>query len=217
MTPSLLLLLLALVLLSCKNKLFTEGQAGEAASSESQAPTPALPASGSAAPSHRAEWHSTKDGRIKAQKPPGPGWECVDQQASQGNSEARYVKCRRSAPGEFFFLMAKEYTVPQGSRLSAKVLCTQEYKKHYEKRFSKVRYKRSGPATLAGIQGYEAELEASHAKVGDIRKLERVAVQGSRVLLVSAEGRLADYAKLEQEIEEWFSATRFAPLEPDSI
>lgn len=84
------------------------------------------------------------------------------------------------------------------------------YRADNEGFFQRVEYRASGPASLAGTSGWEAELDAEHDRYGSIRKRERVAIVGHRVFAISAEGRPELWAKHEAAITEWFASVEFA-------
>lgn len=124
---------------------------------------------------------------------------------------AELVKARRTAPGEFLFMLAKDYLVI-GSEETAMELSTTIYRNSYERQFDNVTYTRHGPTEHQGHLAYEAEITMSHHVRGRIKKIERVAVHDSHVLLTSAEGNPAPFDRHLSDITQWVRDTTFAEL-----
>lgn len=150
------------------------------------------------------------DGRIAAPEPEGPGWECLEESHGEAQAAAVALRCRRENPREFLFLAAKTHRQPPDQRTDAHTLLMTLYRADNEAFFNRVEYLRDGPAELAGGHGWEAELEAEHARLGVIRKRERVAIIGSRVYAISAEGKPELWDRHADAIERWFAAVEFA-------
>ncbi len=150
------------------------------------------------------------DGRISAPEPEVPGWECLEEAYGDAEAAAVALRCRREDPREFVFLAAKTHRQPAAQRTDAHTLLMTLYRADNEEFFDRVEYLRDGPATLAGAQGWEAELEAEHARLGVIRKRERVAIVGDRVFAISAEGKPELWTKHLDAIETWFAGAEFA-------
>lgn len=150
------------------------------------------------------------EGRIRVPIPSGEGWECLQEQHGDGPSAAVAVRCRRVDPGELIFFAAKTHRQPPEQRVDAETLLMSLYRADNEGFFDTVEYITSAPAELAGAQGWEAELEASHERYGVIRKRERVAIVGNRIFAISAEGRPELWATHEAAIAEWFASVEFA-------
>jgi hypothetical protein len=143
---------------------------------------------------------TTKDGLITIPRLAEGAWEPKEQAASG----ASLIKLRSTVDGEFYFLMAKEYTVKAEDVASAEKLSKEIYKGSHEKFFKKVTYKRNEKVTWQGHEGWEAELDAVHEKMGDIHKVERVFVDGTHVFVVSGEGRPKDCETHEKDRKTFF-------------
>jgi hypothetical protein len=76
-----------------------------------------------------------------------------------------------------------------------------------------VTYTAGGPASIGDHEGWEITLDAVHGAVGEIHKVERVVVEGTHVILLSAEGHPADIEANGEAIERWMEETRFATLQ----
>jgi hypothetical protein len=150
------------------------------------------------------------DGRIAAPEPEGPGWECIEESHGEAQAAAVALRCRRENPREFLFLAVKTHRQPPDQRTDAHTLLMSLYRADNEAFFDRVEYLRDGPAELAGGHGWEAELEAQHARLGVIRKRERVAIVGSRVYAVSVEGKPELWTRHADAIERWFGEVEFA-------
>lgn len=150
------------------------------------------------------------DARIAGPEPAGPGWECLEEQHGQAQAAAVALRCRRENPREFMFLAAKTHRQPPDQRTDAHTLLMSLYRADHEAFFERVEYLHDGPAKLAGADAWQAELEAEHARLGVIRKRERVAIIGDRVYAISAEGKPELWAKHGDAIERWFAEVEFA-------
>jgi hypothetical protein len=150
------------------------------------------------------------DGRISAPEPEGRGWECLDERHGEGERAAVAVRCRRENPREFLFLAAKTHRQPAAQRTDAHTLLMTLYRADNEAFFNRVEYLRDGPIELVGTQGWEAELEAEHERLGTIRKRERVAIVGDRVYAISAEGKPELWTQHVAQIDRWFAGVEFA-------
>jgi hypothetical protein len=197
--PALLIALFAL--LACK--LPGRGNSAGAGSAASGA------ASAAAAPIEQVV-HS--DGSIRAPKPSGDGWNCREQTASQDGSTARLVKCSRTAEGEFFFMVAKKYSVPESEVMAPEALFDGPYRRSYEKLFESFTIESRGPVEQQGKRWYEVQIKAEHAAKGSITKTERVLTKGVDVYLLSAEGSPKDFARFAAEREAWMSKAEFTEL-----
>lgn len=149
-------------------------------------------------------------GRVSVQIPTAPGWECLEEQHGEQQATAVALRCRREDPREFLFFSAKTNRQPPDQRTDAQTVLMSLYRADNEAFFARVEYIEDHPATLAGAQGWEAELVAEHARLGPIRKRERLAVVGDRLFAVSAEGAPAQWDAHRAEIEAWFSTVEFA-------
>lgn len=150
------------------------------------------------------------DGRISVPLPPGEGWECLEESHGEAEAAAVAVRCRRQNPREFMFFAAKTHRQPVDQRVDAETVLMSLYRADNEAFFDTVEYQRDGPATLAGARGWESELAATHARLGKIRKRERLAIVGDRVFAISAEGQPALWDAHAEALEAWFADVRFA-------
>jgi hypothetical protein len=159
------------------------------------------------------ERYARSDGTISAPKPVGDGWECLEQSDSgQGAHDIRLIKCRRTASGQFFFMLAKTYAVAEAEVQSPEQLANGPFQRNYEKLFDTTRYQSRRSVDHAGRRGYEVSFDAEHSQKGSIRKLERVLTEGTRVFIVSAEGRPADYERFAAERTAWLDGVKFSEL-----
>jgi hypothetical protein len=153
----------------------------------------------------------SEDGRIAGPEPEGPGWECLEERHGEAEAAAVALRCRRENPREFLFLAAKTHRQPVDQRTDAHTLLMTLYRADNQAFFERVEYLRDGPATIAGSsEGWEAELEAEHARLGVIRKRERVAIIDGRIYAISAEGKPELWTKYSPTIERWFAEVEFA-------
>lgn len=154
----------------------------------------------------------TSDGTITVEVPDGPGWQVETiVGAVQGATRTTFVKCKRGPP-EFFFLMAKDYSVPATEVLPAEKLLREVYPRNYSKMFQQVKIDFMGPKTIGGREWWEAGFQFLHAKLGPIAKLERVTCSGEHVLIVSGEGAQNDVRARFAELTRWMDGARFALL-----
>lgn len=170
------------------------------------ATTPTMPAS--------TDLFTSKDGLVAAPRPAGDGWECVEQTATDPGQEATLIKCRHTDRARFFFLMAKDYTVPPEQVRHAADLATAVFPATYERLFESHRINESKAVTHAGKPAHEIRLDAVHASMGPIRKRERVAVDGTHVFVISAEGKPEVFDAEAAAIEAWFAGAKFKNLPP---
>jgi hypothetical protein len=157
--------------------------------------------------------YASPDGLITVAHPGAERWTCKDDHGSGSGATVTLVKCISTAPDAFLFMMAKDYTVSPSSVLPAKDLVETEYKAHYAGLYQSVTYTAGGPASIGDHEGWEITLDAVHGAVGEIHKVERVVVEGTHVILLSAEGHPADIEANGEAIERWMAETRFATLQ----
>lgn len=156
---------------------------------------------------------TTSDGLITVTPPEGPGWE-VEARALDmpGEGHAAHVKCRRAVAGEFFFLVAKDYTVPAEQVLPPERLLREVYPRDYARMFDQVKVDVIQPRVLGGHEWWEAGFQLVHARLGPIVKLERVTCAGEHVLTVSGEGAPDAMRAHFATLTAWLDGTRFASL-----
>lgn len=157
---------------------------------------------------------SSKDGLVTVAAPQNEGWSCAEQSVTHP-VPTTLLKCRRVVAGEFFFAMAKQYQVPADQIKTAKELATDVYPADYAKFFRRYDITGTSEATLQGLTGVETRLDAVHEVKGEVRKVERVFVQGRNVFLLSAEGYKVQFDGWKGFIDAWMTGARFkAVVEP---
>lgn len=139
-------------------------------------------------------------------------------------STVEFVKADRTAPGEFLFMMAKDYMLMPNEFLvtdhqevwdhlpTADDLATKVYPNNYARLFERFEYVRRGATEHQGHPGYQIEMTALHHVRGPIRKTERVIVHEYHVLIASAEGSPDVFERHLPDITRWMHDTRFAEL-----
>lgn len=155
----------------------------------------------------------SQDGLVAAPRPPGDGWECIEQTADDPGQEVTLIKCRHTDRERFFFLMAKDYAVPAGQVRSIEELATAVFPATYQKLFQSHAITEARATTHAGAPAYDSWIEAVHATMGPIRKRERVIVRGTHVFVISAEGTPEAYDGEAAATEAWFAGARFKNLQ----
>lgn len=118
-------------------------------------------------------------------------------------------KLKRLVPGEFLFMLAKDYMVPPADILPTQQLVSVNYPQTYTRMFASV--ETVGVRDLGDGQ-WEADYRFGHPTMGVIVKRERVKVVRTHVLLASAEGRPAEMQAHAEAVAMWLTAT-FAPLD----
>ena len=154
---------------------------------------------------------TTSDGLITVNAPHEQGWSTeILAGVVQGETRTTVVKCKRTVPGELFFLLAKDYTVAPAHVATPEQLLREIYPASYAKLFEQVKVDRVEEKIVAGHTWWEASYQFMHAKLGAITKLERVACVGDHVLLVSGEGAEADVRTHFRMLANWTDTTAFA-------
>jgi hypothetical protein len=153
-----------------------------------------------------------ESGRISVPVPLGPGWECLEERHGDAEAAAVAVRCRRADPRELLFFAAKTHRQPSDQRVDAETVLMSLYRADHEAFFEHVEYTASRAATLAGAPGWEAELVARHARLGEVRKRERLAIVGDRIFAISAEGSPQLWDTHAAQIEAWFADVAFATV-----
>ena len=159
-----------------------------------------------------AEMYTSSDGLVAALCPGGSAWECLEQIASETGQEATLIKCRHVDRGRFFFLMAKDYSVPTEEIKTPDDLANRVFPGTYQKLFQSHEIVDSKALVHAGHPAQELRVEAVHASMGPIRKRERVITAGNHVFVLSAEGKPDVYDAEYPAIEAWFAGARFKNL-----
>ena len=118
-------------------------------------------------------------------------------------------KLKRLVPGEFLFMMAKDYMVPPENVVSAKKLVTEIYPQSYAQRFTKVEI---DAVREIETGQWEADYRFVHDSMGLILKRERVKIVRTHVLLASAEGWPKEMETHAEAVAQWMTTT-YAPLD----
>lgn len=155
--------------------------------------------------------HTTNDGLITVDAPDEPGW-IVEATAGavQANTSTTFIRCKRTVPGEFLFLMAKDYTVAPEHVVTPEQLLRQIYPGSYARVFQEVKIDVVRTMVVGGRTWWEAGYRFLHSKLGPIAKLERVTCIDDHVLLVSGEGKQPDVRTNLQKIASWMDTAVFA-------
>lgn len=199
-------LLLAALLAACDSTPAPAPSTAPAPAPSDMSQKPATP------PPAAADLYTSSDGAVAGPRPPGDGWECVEQRSPAPGQEVTLIKCRRTDRERFFFLMAKDYAVPADQVRAADTLATQVFPETYKQLFTRHAITQTREASLAGRTGTEVTLDAEHASMGPIKKRELVLTAGDHVFVVSAEGKPEVFAAESAAIEAWFTGVRFRRL-----
>ncbi len=164
-----------------------------------------------------AQMLATRDDLVRVPRPGGPGWECHVEITGAAPLGVRvsYVQCIKKTERGELSLMAKDYEVPRSMVLSAEMLSTVEYPKHYRKRWDQVKYTRSAPVDHRGVPAYEVEIEMSRKTGAQLHLVERVAVVGSHTLNLSADAPPEAWKAFEADVKRWFDGADFGVLRVD--
>lgn len=187
-------------------------EAAAPARAPAEAPVPAEKPAPAERPTMLAEMYTSSDGLVAAPRPGGSAWECLEQVASEPGQEATLIKCRHVDRGRFFFLMAKDYSVPASEVKTPDELANAVFPATYKKLFERHEVVESKAMMHAGYPAQEVRVEAVHASMGPIRKRERVMTAGNHVFILSAEGKPDVYDAEYPAIEAWFAGARFKNL-----
>ena len=174
--------------------------------------TSALPTSPDREPKTTSERISSEGDVVSAAIPSGAGWNCLHNHQTEGELQVWFVKCRMEADGEFFFMMAKDYVVPDGQTTPSQTLITEVSPKNYQKIFTEHTIEDVESVDHQGHAGHQYMLKAVHASKGAIHKWERVVVMGAHTFNISAEGAPAEFEKYASERELWLESATFAEL-----
>lgn len=158
--------------------------------------------------------HSTDDGNISASIPPGDGWNCTDMHKELApDNEAWLVKCKLQTPNTFFFMIAKDYTVPKDQITSSHTLVNEIYPKSYGSLFDKFTISNIADTSINGHQGHAYQLDATHKSKGAIRKSAQVVVVGNHTFILTAEGSPKDVEANKAVYENWKQSVQFKALQ----
>lgn len=154
--------------------------------------------------------YSSADGSLSAPQPTGDEWECLEQ--TSNDPPATLIKCRQRDRARFFFMMAKEYSVPAEEVRSLDGIISEVLPQTYAKLFDSYKITRDEPTMVGKVGARDLWIDAEHASMGSIRKRERLIVQGERVFVVSAEGLRAVFDELAPAVDRWFTGATFSHL-----
>ena len=154
----------------------------------------------------------TADKLVDVPKPTGDGWECLEQTAPE--PKTTLAKCRHTDREKFFFMMAKDYVVTPDQTKTAEQIATEVFPTTYAKLFTKHEITSAKKTVVAGREGHELAVTATHSQIGDIAKRELVFVEGEHVFVLSAEGKPDEVAANAPAIDAWFGSTRFLNAPP---
>lgn len=157
---------------------------------------------------------TSKGGLVTVSRPKGEGWKCKQKQTSKGDQSVSLVFCRRADRKNFFFMLAKDYTVPPKQNTTAKRLATEIFPQNYSRFFLGHNILKSAPCSHQNTVGHETELTAHHPRRNEVKKVERVFTKGNHVIILSAEGIPSAYAQWKQTALDWFAGARFKSLNP---
>ena len=145
----------------------------------------------------------------------GRGWEIEEQISRAPAPSGTLLKCRRVPREDYFlFMLAKQYEVAPEQALPADVLTNRVFKGIYEKTFEYVHIGSTEWIEADGLRWYQATIELKHASLGQLAKIERVAVLGPKVFLLSAEGKQPNMRGHHSFVQRWLADCRFAQLTP---
>jgi hypothetical protein len=180
----------------------------------STAPPPAHDPAAPPSAASQADILVTEDGLVRVPRPQGDGWDCRAQHVASDSPPvvASFVGCARRTSQGSIILMAKDYKVPKDSVLDAKELSTNEYPRHYHKRYERVTYTRSGLADHHGHPAWDVAIKLERQGSPTLHVVERVAVAGTHVINISATGPVDDFPSIEAEVKRWFNGAEFASL-----
>ena len=159
----------------------------------------------------RADYASL-DGLVHAPRPTGEGWQCIRQAAHPPQPPATLIKCRRTDPERFFFLMAKDYEVAPSRRLPVDAIVSDVLPLTYSKLFSSYTITEIKTIEQQGAQGLELTIDALHGTLGSIHKRERLFVRANHVLVISAEGQPELFELYAADIDAWMLGASFLNL-----
>lgn len=185
-------------------------------------PTPSAPTSPAAEPppsspptadpSPAPERHASSDGKVAAPRPSGDAWECEEKIAGAPEPDTTLIKCRHRDRTRFFFMMAKDYSVPAAEVRPPEGIVREVLPATYGKLFESHTITRQEPVLYRGAAGIDLWIDAVHASIGPIRKRERVLTRGEHVFIISAEGMPEVFDGESAAIDAWFAGADFANL-----
>jgi hypothetical protein len=147
---------------------------------------------------------------VSAERLSAPTWECtLNDDIAQGVAGAR---CALRVEGEFFYMEAGSYTVPQDQIMSATQLIKEIFPGIYNKKFQNVKMSPPEATQHLGASGQLWFLSATHERIGKIEKLQKVFTKKDRVYLMSCEGRKDSVAKHMETCTNWLASVEFPLL-----
>jgi head-tail adaptor len=156
--------------------------------------------------------HTTSDGLVTVEIPAQAGWAVDATAVDADGAHVSAIKCKRTEAGEFFFAIAKDYTVAPASVCEPEELVSEIYPVLYAKMFASVTLVAVREMVIAGRVWCEADYRFVHPRLGDIDKRERVTVLDEHVLLVSGEGNPDAMRAHGAMLAAWLDGARFATL-----
>jgi hypothetical protein len=136
----------------------------------------------------------------------GKLWD-VEEKASIEAGGGVHTMSKARAQAGFFFMLAKDYTVPPSAAATTERLGEEILRSVYARNYQDVVYRSSGLIAAGGRTWHESRLSFRHEKVGAIEKWERVHAIGPRVLLLSAEGEPEMFGALGAIAKTWMDLT----------
>jgi hypothetical protein len=185
-----------------------EAKPADAKPADAKKPAEVKPAE----PKPAAERFVTADKLVDVPKPPGDGWECLEQSAPE--PETTLAKCRHTDRAKFFFMMAKDYVVPADQKKTPQQIADEVFPATYKQLFASHTITSSKPVELGGRTGHELVVTATHASLGEIAKRELVFVEGDHAFILSAEGQPEQVKANAANIDAWFATTKFQNAPP---
>ena len=156
--------------------------------------------------------YTSLDGLVRAPRPQGEDWQCLEQTARPPKPPATLIKCRLTDPKRFFFLMAKDYEVPPDQRLPVDAIVRDLLPQTYAKLFRSHTISEVKEIEHQGVQGIALTVDAEHKTIGQIHRREHLFVRGNHVLVISAEGSPEFFDLFAAEIDAWMLGVAFINL-----
>lgn len=125
---------------------------------------------------------------------------------------ATALSYRRDVRDELLFLLAKRYEVPVAHAVPADELGQVVFRRTYERGFAQVDIVKTSWVDVGPARFFEIAWELVHAKAGPVRKIERIAVEGPFVHVISAEGTPNDLERHRDTVLRWLDGARFEGL-----
>jgi hypothetical protein len=155
----------------------------------------------------------TEDSLIEFEPLDPASW-LIEQVSGLANGPTRttMVRCKCTDADQFFFMIAKDYTVGDADILTADMVLQQSIIPSYERMFEGVRVDFIQTTTIHDVIWHEAAIQMKHPTLGFLAKLERVHCIGNHVLILSLEGTQESVQKYFVIGNTWLGNIRFASL-----